>query len=108
MFSAHKNKLQVDLGELKSEKENLTNFLHTKLKVNVTQTENKLVVDSETIPAQELQRLVTKFVYRRNLNTTHWASLDGKTVKIQTFNKGNKKPEKPNKNPTSPTFAHGF
>jgi hypothetical protein len=97
----------VDLGDLKGEKENLSSFLHLKLKVNIVPIENKLVVDSESIPAQELQRLVIKFVYHRNLNTTHWASLEGKTVKINAF-KSSKKPEKRNKNPTSPTFAHGF
>ena len=73
--------------------------MHSKLKVDIVPVENKLVVDSERIPAQELQRLVTKFVYHRNLNTTHWASLEGRVVKINSFNKSSKKPEKRNKNP---------
>ena len=102
LFLGYRNKLQVDLGDLQGEKENLTSFLHSKLKVDIIPIENKLVVDSEKITAQELQRLVTKFVYHRNLNTTHWASLEGKTVKINSFKAGKKKPEK-NKNAVTPS-----
>ncbi len=102
MFFGYRNKLQVDLGDLQGEKENLSSFLHSKLKVDIVPIENKLVVDSEQIPAQELQRLVIKFVYHRNLNTTHWACIEGKTVKINCFKTGKKKPER-NKNAVTPS-----
>jgi len=102
LFLGYRNKLQVDLGDLQGEKENLSTFLHSKLKVDIIPIEKKLVVDSEKIPAQELQRLVTKFVYHRNLNTAHWASLEGRTVKINSFKAGKKKAEK-NKNAVTPS-----
>jgi hypothetical protein len=98
----------VDLGDLKGEKESLSSFLHSKLKVDIVPVENKLVVDSERIPAQELQRLVIKFVYHRNLNNTHWASLEGKTVKINTFKAGKKKPEKNKNAVTASTIKMGW
>ncbi len=107
VFGSHKNKLQVDLGDLQDEKEHLTSFLHSNLKVDATSSQNRLSVESEKLSPQELQRIVNKFVYRRNLNGTHWVSLEGSVVKINKF-KNAKKPEKNKKPGTSPTFAHGF
>jgi hypothetical protein len=107
LFGKPKNKLQVDLGDLQDEKEHLSSFLHSSLKVEATSSQNKLSVESEELSPQELQKAVNKFVYRRNLNGTHWVSLEGSVVKINKF-KNAKKPEKTRKNPTSPTFAHGF
>ena len=107
VFGNHKSKLQVDLGDLQGEKEHLSSFLHSSLKVDATSSQNKLSVESEELSPQELQRVVNKFVYRRNLNGTHWVSLEGSVVKINKF-KNAKKPEKNKKPGTSPTFAHGF
>jgi hypothetical protein len=107
LFGNHKNKLQVDLGDLQDEKEHLSSFLQSTLKVDATSSQNRLSVDSETLSPQELQRVVNKFVYRRHLNGTHWVSLEGSVVKIKEFKKS-KKPEKNRKQGTSPTFAHGF
>ena len=86
--------LRVDLGDLQSEKERLSSFLQLKLKVNVVQVGDKLSVKSEKLYAQELQRIVTKFVYHRNLNSTHWVSVEGSTVKINRFKGAVKKKEK--------------
>jgi len=102
-----KNKLQVDLGDLQGEKERLSSFLHLSLKVDAVSSQNKLSLDSEGLSTHELMREVNKFVYRRNLNGTHWVSLESSVVKINKF-KNVKKPERTRKNPTSPTFAHGF
>ena len=107
VFGNHKNKLQVDLGDLQDEKEHLSSFLHSNLNVDATSSQNKLSVESEELSPQELQRVVNKFVYRRNLNGTHWVSLEGSVVKINKFQNA-KKPEKNKKPGTSPTFAHGF
>jgi hypothetical protein len=93
-----KNKLQVDLGDLEKETEHLSDFLKSNLKVEVTSNQNKLTLNSEKIPPQDLQRVVTKFVYRRNLNGTHWVSVEGGTVKINRFKNTTKKPEKEKKN----------
>jgi hypothetical protein len=103
----HKNQLEFDLGNLQTEKEQLASFLQLTLKAAVIPAQNRLIVDAEKLSAQELQRVVTKFVYRRNLNGTHYVSLQGSVVKINEF-KSSKKTEKRNKNPTPPKFAHGF
>ncbi len=102
-----KNKLQVDLGDLSEHSTQLAEFLQSNLKVDVTPSFGKLAVDSNKVTAEELQHLVTKFIYKRNMNSTHYASLDDGTVKIRRF-KEEKKPQKKSKHPTSPAkFAHG-
>ena len=107
LFGKPKDKLQVDLGDLQGEKEHLVGFLYSSLKVDATSKQNRLSVDSEKLSPKELLRVVNRFVYRRNLNGTHWVSLEGSVVKINKF-KNAKKPEKSRKNPTPPKFAHGF
>ena len=107
LYRKSKNKLQIDLGDLQDEKERLSSFLQSNLKVDMASSQNRLTVDSEQLFPKELQRVVNKFVYRRNLNSTHWVSLEGNVVKINKFH-SSKKPEKSRKNPTPPKFAHGF
>ncbi len=108
MLFGRKNRLQVDLGDLVEQQQQLAEFLRSCLKVDVESSFGKLVVDSNNVPVQELQRFVTKFIYKRNQNSTHFASQDGGTVKIRRF-KEDKKPEKKSKHPTAPAkFAHGF
>ena len=102
-----KKTLHVDLGELTDEKDKLTSFLNSKLKINLTYSQNRLSVDLETLSPEDLERAVNKFVYHQNLNRLYWVALEGRTVKINKF-KNAKKPEKPRKNPTPPKFAHGF
>jgi hypothetical protein len=98
LFGGYKNRdqieLRVDLGDLQKEKEQLTNFLKSHLQVSITPHENKLRLKSEKLSAQELRRVVTKFVYHRNFNTTHYVSIKGKTVKINRFKSTAKKTEK--------------
>ena len=86
--------LQVDLGDLQNEKENLSSFLQLKLKVPVAPVGKKLTLNSEKLSAQELQRVVTKFVYHRNFSNTHWVAIEGTTVKINRFKGAAKKTEK--------------
>ena len=50
------------------------------------------------MPLQELQHVVNKFVYHRDLNGTHWVSVEGATIKINRF-KGIEKKEKHEKEP---------
>jgi hypothetical protein len=107
MVFGRKGKLQVDLGDLTEQQQRLAEFLHSSLKMEVTFAWDKLTVNSETVLPQELQRLVTKYIYKRNLNNTHFAALNGSMVKISRF-KEEKTHEKRSKNPVSPKFAHGF
>ena len=54
-----------------------------------------------------LARDVTKFVYRKNLNSTHWVDVKNNVVKINRF--AHKKDTKKNKNPTTAsTIKHGW
>jgi hypothetical protein len=98
LFFGRKNgrqiELQVDLDDLQNEKEQLASFLQSHLQVSVTPYGNKLRVNSEKLSAQELKRIMTKFVYHRNLNNTHWVSIEGTTVKINRFKRTAKKTEK--------------
>ena len=110
MFFRHKNEieLQVDLGDLDSEKERLSSFLQSNLQVSVTSSKNKLTVISENLSVQELQRVVTKFIYHRDLNLTHWVSIEGTTVKINRFKGTAKKKEKHKKEPPHQTAIQSW
>jgi hypothetical protein len=89
-----KKKLQVDLGDLQSEKENLINYIQTHLKVTVYQVKDKLAVDSEKVTQTDLLQTVKKFVYHRDLNVTHYVSLEPSTIKINRFKGHEKKKDK--------------
>lgn len=93
--------LEVDLGDLQNEKEHLSSFLQSN-QVVVAPRKNKVAVISEKLSAQELQRIVTKFVYRRHLNNTHWVSIEGTTVKINRFKGADQKKEKHKKKENAP------
>ena len=79
------------MGDLDKEKENLTRFLLAHLKVSVSQGTDKLTVESENLSLQDLEHVVNKFVYHRDLNGTHWVSAEKSTVKINRFKERKKK-----------------
>ena len=108
LFGHKSNKLQVDIGDVADEKEHLINFLQTTLKVSPEHVLNKLVINDEKVSPQELQRVVTKFIYKRNLNATHYVSLDGNTVKVNSFKGVNKKTEKTKKGAAHQTAAQSW
>jgi hypothetical protein len=112
LLFGHKNRrqieLQIDLGDLQKEKEHLLSFLQSKLKVTVTPIKNKLTVNSEKLSARELQRAVTKFVYHRNFNNTHWVSIEGTSVKIIRFKGTAKKTKKHKKSTLHQTAAQSW
>jgi len=94
-----KIKLHVDLGDLQNEKEHLISFLQLHLKVAVSEVGDKVAVDAENVPMHELLHAVNKFVYHRDLNATHWVSVEGSTVKINRFKGTDKKKEAHKKEP---------
>jgi len=101
----------VDLGELQDEVESLSNFLRSKLKVDVTSSGNKVYVDSESLSSKELKRFVTKFVYRRHLMNKYWVAQEKSVVKIKKFKRSKKKEkrEKREEKGTPPsTVKHGW
>lgn len=91
LFKHKTSKFYVDLGDLDSEKENLTVFISEHLKVSVSQAANRLKVESENLSLQDLEHVVNKFVYHRDLNITHWVSSEDSTVKINRFEERKKK-----------------
>jgi len=108
LFLRRKRKLKVDLGELKNEKEALSNFLRSKLKADVTSSGNRVILDSEELSSKELERIVNKFVYHRNLMNKYWVALEGGVVKINKL-KHTEKREKQKKKGTPPsTVKHGW
>ncbi len=108
MFWRGKRKLKVDLGELENETENLSSFLRSKLKVDVTSSGNKVLVDSENLSSKELKRLVNKFVYRRNLMNKYWVALESGVVKLNKFKRSEKKEKRKKKGYPPSTIKHGW
>jgi hypothetical protein len=93
------SKLHVDIGDLEDEKENLTKFLQTRLNTEVYSDKKKVSVDAGKVSMSDLHHAVKKFVYHRSLNTTHWVSIEGSTVKINRFKGRDKKAKKKKEQP---------
>jgi hypothetical protein len=109
LLFGHKNRLQVDLGDLQTEKETLVSFLKSNLNAPVTISDHKIILDSEKISVLELQRIVTKYVHRHNLSRTHWVSIKDRTVQINRFKGGSeKKKEKHKKNKPHQTLTQSW
>jgi hypothetical protein len=108
LFLRRKKKLEVDLGELKDERESLSSFLRSKLKVGVTSSGSKVFVDSENLSSKELKRFVNKFVYHRNLNTKYWVALEGDVVKINKFKHSEKRGKQKGTGTPPSIIKHGW
>ncbi len=108
MFLRRKKKPKVDLGELKDERESLSTFLRSKLKVDVTSSGNKILVDSENLSSEELKRIVNKFVYHRNLMNKYWVGLESGVVRINKFEHSEKKEKGKRKGIPPSTIKHGW
>lgn len=109
MFLGREKRLTIDLGELEpNEKELLSGFLRSSLKVDVVLGGDKASVVSGRSSPEELKRFVNKFVYHKNLNHKYWVALEDGVIKVQKFEKV-KKQEKRRKDETPPsTIAHGW
>ena len=99
--------VKVNMGDLDGEKENLANFLHSHFALNSKITSGGLALNMEEASTYTVARGVTKFVYRKNLNSTHWVTVENNVVKIKRFK--NQKSAKNNKHPvTASTIKHGW
>jgi len=102
-----KSAVKVDMADLDSEKENLAKFLLSQFKLNSSITSEGLELNMDDVSTYALARDVTKFVYHKNLNSTHWITVKNNVVKINRFKHSKK--EKKNKHPTTPsTIKHGW
>ena len=108
LLFGHRNKLQIDLGDLEEQKEPLISFLSSTFNATVTSSGIKIILDSEKISVLDLQQAVKKFVHRYNLSRTHWVSVKDKTVQINRFKVSNKKKEKNKKNKPHQTLAQSW
>ena len=99
--------VKVDMADLDGEKENLANFLRSQFKLNSSITPEGLELNMEDVSSYALARMITKFVYRKNLNSTHWVTVENNVVKINRFK--HQKEAKKNKHPTTAsTIKHGW
>lgn len=94
MLFKHKSLIKVEMADLDSEKTNLANFLLSQFKLKSSVTSKGLELNMEDVPAYSLAIMVKKFVYHKNLNTTHWVSVENNVVKIYRFKGTSKKKEK--------------
>jgi hypothetical protein len=108
-FLRRRRRLEVNVGALEAvEREDLLGFLRSSLKVDVSLNGGRISVESDVLSADELRRLVTKFVYHRNLNRLYWVGLDGDVVRVHKFDKA-KKHEKSRRDVTPPHIVtHGW
>jgi hypothetical protein len=90
----HKSVVKVDMADLDVEKENLANFLCSQFSLNSSITPKGLELNIEDVPTYSLATMVKKFVYHKNLNTTHWVTVENNVVKINRFKGTAKKKEK--------------
>lgn len=99
--------VKVDIGDLDCEIENLAKFLNSQFKLNPSVIPGGLELSIDDVSTFALARLVTKFVYRKNLNGTHWVDVKNNVVRINRFKP--QKKTKVNKHPTTPsTIKHGW
>jgi len=89
----HKSVVKVDMADLDAEKANLANYLSSQFKLNSSVTSKGLELNLEDVPISSLAVMVKKFVYHKNLNTTHWVSVENNVVKINKFKGTTKKKE---------------
>ncbi len=94
MLFKHKSVVKVDMEDLDIEKENLANFLSSQFKLNSLKTSRGLELNMEDVQTYSLATMVKKFIYHKNLNTTHWVSVENNVVKINKFKSNTKKKEK--------------
>ncbi len=97
MLFKHKSVVKVDMGDLDAEKTNLANFLNSQFKLNSSITSRGLELNMDDAQTYALVTMVKKFIYHKNLNTTHWVNAENNVVKINRFKGTAKKKEKHDK-----------
>jgi hypothetical protein len=104
----HKSVVKIDMADLDAERANLANFLSNQFKLNSSITPKGLELNSEDVQAFSLAIMVKKFVYHKNLNSTHWVSVENNVVKINKFKGTTKKKEKHKKSSPHQTISQSW
>ena len=94
----HKNVVKVEMADLDAEKANLADFLESKFNLKSSTTSKGLELSTDDVQTYSLVRMVTKFLHHKNLNNTHWVSIENNEVKINKFKVATQKKEKHKKN----------
>jgi hypothetical protein len=94
MLFKHKSVVKVEMGDLDAEKTNLANFLSDQFKLNSSITSKGLELNMDDVQIYSLVTMVKKFIYHKNLNTTHWVNAENNVVRINRFKGTTKKKEK--------------
>jgi hypothetical protein len=103
----HKSILKIDLADLEAEKENLASFLQSHFQLNSSINHRGLELNVD-IPAYSLATMVKKFIYHKNLNITHWVTVENNEVKIVKFKSVVKKKEKHKKSSPHQTLTQSW
>jgi len=99
--------VRVEMPDLEGDKESLASFLLKHFKLASKPNQDGLALNGDDVSTFELQRMVTKFVNSKKLNSSHFVAVENNAVKIKRFNR--KKEEKKNKHPqTAATIKHGW
>jgi hypothetical protein len=104
----HRSLVKVDMEDLDSEKENLSNFLLSKFKLNSLITIQGLELNMKDVSTYSLARMVNKFVYHKNLNSTHWVTVKNNVVKINKFKNTTNRKEKHKKTAPHQTITQSW
>jgi len=104
----HKSVVKVDMADLDSEKTQLADFLCNKFKLNSSINAKGLDLNIESVPTYSLAIMVKKFLYHKNLNSTHWVSVENNVVKINRFKSAAKKKEKSKKSMPHQNIAQSW
>jgi hypothetical protein len=106
-MSKGQSQVRIEMNDLDSEKESLSNFLHKHFKLDSSLNQQGLELNGADVSTYELLRMVNKFVNSKGLNRTHWVNVKGNAVKINRFKHENK--EKKSKHPvTASIIKHGW
>ena len=89
----HKSTVKVDMADLDNEKENLAIFLRNQFNLNTSIAPKGLELNGE-VTSCSAAIMVKKFLHRKNLDSTHWVTIENDVVKISKFKGTNKKKEK--------------
>ena len=96
------------MADLDPEKSDLANFLCSQFKLNSLITPKGLELNLEDVTTYSLAIMVKKFVYHKNLNSTHWVSIENNVVKINRFKGTAKKKEKHKKSMPNQTISQSW
>ena len=108
MLFKHKSTIKVDMADLDAEKTNLSNYLSSQYKVNSSETSKGLELNIETSEISKAVMMVKKFIYHKNLNTTHWVNAENNVVKINRFKGTAKKKEKHEKGASHQSISQSW